>query len=180
MGGRRQHQHDLAWTGDTAGLSAMPAVEGSSSLLRTSLGQAINEGRLIPAGDHHVRLYEEGAGLPVVVIIAGAGDCADSWVPIRHRLAAVHRVVSYDRAAIGGSDQAAPATAERYLAELDAVIWVSWQREIATLSAKGSFSFTGTKSHNIHLRHAGAVTAAVGEIASPAGSNRPRQETPRY
>ena len=31
----------------------------------------------IPAGDHHVRLYEEGAGSPVVVIIAGAGDCAD-------------------------------------------------------------------------------------------------------
>jgi hypothetical protein len=58
--------------------------------------------------------------------------------------------------------------------------WVSWQREIATLSAKGSFSFTGTKSHNIHLRHAAAVTAAVGEIASPAGTNRPRQETPRY
>jgi pimeloyl-ACP methyl ester carboxylesterase len=90
-------------------------------LLRASLGQAVNEGRLIPAGDHYVRFYEEGAGSPVVVIIAGAGDCADSWVPIRHRLAAAHRVVSYDRAAIGGSDQAAPATAERYLAEPDAV-----------------------------------------------------------
>ena len=49
--------------------------------------------------------------------------------------------------------------------------WVSWQREIATLSAKGSFTFTGTKSHNIHLRHAAAVTAAVGEIASPAATN---------
>jgi hypothetical protein len=34
--------------------------------------------------------------------------------------------------------------------------WVRWQREIATLSAKGSFTFTGTKSHNIHLRHWGA------------------------
>lgn len=49
--------------------------------------------------------------------------------------------------------------------------WVSWQREIATRSAKGSFTLTGTKSHNIHLRHAAAVTAAVGEIASPAGTN---------
>ena len=77
-------------------------------MLRDNLGQAVNEGRLIPAGDHHVRLYEEGAGPPVVVIIAGAGDCADSWVPIRHRLAADHRVVSYDRAAIGGSDRGRP------------------------------------------------------------------------
>ena len=53
--------------------------------------------------------------------------------------------------------------------------WVSWQHEIATLSAKGSFTFTGTRSHNIHLRHpaavTAAVTAAVGEIASPAGTN---------
>jgi pimeloyl-ACP methyl ester carboxylesterase len=294
-------------------------------LLRDNLGQAANEGRLIPAGDHHVRVYEEGAGPPVVVIIAGAGDCAASWVPIRHHLAADHRVISYDRGAIGGSDEAAPATVDRYLAELDAVVntaspgdpvilaghslggliarlyqharpgrvsglvlldstpeavgddrgvqagfvasglaarllqlltplgftqlllrwqkmplypeqshyqaavspaeydrwmtmvcqsfgrgagpelrsviptaaqaerllaghaipvplaviassafgdkWVSWQREIATLSAKGSFTFTGTKSHNIHLRHAAAVIAAVGEIASPAGTN---------
>jgi pimeloyl-ACP methyl ester carboxylesterase len=303
----------------------MPAVEGSSSVLRASLGQAVNAGRLIPAADHHVRLYEEGAGSPVVVIIAGAGDCADSWLPIRHHLAAANRVVSYDRAAIGGSDQAAPATAERYLAELDAVLdaaspqdpvvlaghslggliarlyqharpgrvrglvlldstpeavaddrgvqagfvasglaarllklltplgftrlllrwqkmplypeqsryraavspaeydrwmtmvcasfargagaelrsviptaahakklltghtipvpvaviassafggkWVGWQHEIAALSATGSFTFTGTRSHNIHLRHLAAVTAAVGEIASPAGTN---------
>ena len=49
--------------------------------------------------------------------------------------------------------------------------WVSWQHEIASLSAKGTFSFTGTKAHNIHLRHAATVTAAVGETASPAGTN---------
>ena len=53
-------------------------------------------------------MEKEGAGSPVVVIITGPGDCADSWMPTRHRLVAVNRVVSYDRAAIGGSDQAAP------------------------------------------------------------------------
>ena len=42
-----------------------------------------------------------------------------------------------------------------------------------------AFTFTGTRPHNIYLRHAAAVTAALGEIASPAGTNRPRQETPR-
>ncbi|HEU5392646.1 MAG TPA: hypothetical protein VFV73_42825 [Streptosporangiaceae bacterium] len=42
-----------------------------------------------------------------------------------------------------------------------------------------AFTFTGTRSHNNHLRHAAAVTAALGEIAGPAGTNRPRQETPR-
>ena len=43
--------------------------------------------------------------------------------------------------------------------------WVSWQREIAILSAQGSFTSTGTKSHNIHMRHAGTVTALIGELA---------------
>jgi pimeloyl-ACP methyl ester carboxylesterase len=75
-------------------------------LHRDSLGQDVNKGRLIPVGDHHIRLLKEGAESPVVVIIAGAGDCADPWLPIRHRLAAAPRVVSYDRAAIGDSDEA--------------------------------------------------------------------------
>ena len=48
--------------------------------------------------------------------------------------------------------------------------WVRWQREIATLSATGSFTFTGTRSHNIHLRHAASVTAALCEIANPAST----------
>ncbi len=159
-----------------------------------------------------------------MVIITGAGHCADSWVPIRRRLSVSHRVAGYDRAGIGGSDETAPATAVRYLAEPDAVVdavsplrgvgyrraaaqaahpggvhsvpalgaedaavsgavplqggrvapairpvddhgvLLAGQREIATLSARVSFTFTGTRSHNIHLRHAGTVIAAVGEI----------------
>jgi hypothetical protein len=122
----------------------------------------------IPAGDHHVRLYEEGAGSPVVVIIAGrAGAELRSVIPTAaqaKRLLAGH-TIPVPLAVIASS-----AFGDK---------WVSWQREIATLSATGSFTFTGTRSHNIHLRQAAAVTAAVGEIASPAGTNRPRQETPR-
>lgn len=103
-------------------------------MLRDSLGRDVNEGRLIPAGNHHVRLYEEGAGSPVVVIIAGAGDCADSRLPIRHHLAAANRVASYDRAAIGGSDEAAPAIVDRYLAELDAVLDAASPRDPVVLA----------------------------------------------
>ena len=116
MGGRGQHQHDLAQAGLPAGVTAMPGGIGAVPNHRPD--QAIDEGRLICAGDHHVRIYEEGAGPQVVVIIAGAGDCADSWIPVRHHLAAARRVVSYDRAAIGGSDEAAP--------ERRSATWPSW------------------------------------------------------
>jgi hypothetical protein len=44
--------------------------------------------------------------------------------------------------------------------------WVSWQRQIATLSAQSSFTFTGTRAHNIHLRHPDIVTSATSEMAS--------------
>lgn len=84
--------------------------------------QAANAGRLIAAAGREVGIYEEGAGPPVVVIVAGAGDCADSWLPVRHQLAASRQVASYDRAGIGASDNSAPATVDRYLTELGAVI----------------------------------------------------------
>jgi pimeloyl-ACP methyl ester carboxylesterase len=87
-----------------------------------NVSQFPHDGRLITAGGRRIRLYEEGSGSPAIVIVAGAGDCADSWVPIRHQLAAAYRVLSYDRAGIGGSQEDAPATVDRYLAELDAVV----------------------------------------------------------
>jgi pimeloyl-ACP methyl ester carboxylesterase len=83
---------------------------------------AVDPGRLIAIASRHLRLYEEGPESSVVVIISGAGDCADSWVPIRHQLAASRRVPSYDRAGLGGSEAGAPVNIERYLAELEAVV----------------------------------------------------------
>ena len=87
-----------------------------------NLSQVANEGRLITAGDRRIRLYEQDGGPTAAVIAAGAGDCADSWVPIRHHLTSTYRVASYDRAAIGGSEQAAPATIDHYLTKLGAVV----------------------------------------------------------
>ena len=48
--------------------------------------------------------------------------------------------------------------------------WVTWQREITKLSPDSSFTFTGTKSHNIHLRHPELVTAAVTKVAPQGGA----------
>lgn len=45
--------------------------------------------------------------------------------------------------------------------------WVSWQRDLAKLSSDGSFTFTGTKSHNIHLRHPDIVTSTITKIGNP-------------
>jgi uncharacterized protein len=104
-------------------------------------GQAANEGRLIPAGDHHVRLYEEGAGSSAVVIIAGAGDWADSWVPIRHRLAAAHCIISYDRAAIG-------AVVDTSVGPREQRLWPEHAAFMDTLFERGSIVLAGPLADN--------------------------------
>lgn len=49
---------------------------------------------------------------------------------------------------------------------------MTWQRGLTTLSPGGSFTFTGTKSHNVHLRHPDLVTATVTTIGKLAGPTR--------
>jgi hypothetical protein len=44
--------------------------------------------------------------------------------------------------------------------------WVSWQRDLAKLSPDSSFTFTGTKSHIIHLRHPDIVTNTITKIGN--------------
>lgn len=94
-------------------------------MFRDNLDQVANEGRLITVRDRRIRLYEEGTGPTAVVIVTGAGDCADSWLPIRHHLARSYRIISYDRAAIGGAQDVAPATVDRYLTEPRARRWLA-------------------------------------------------------
>lgn len=48
-------------------------------------------GRLIDAGGYQVRIYEAGESGPSVVLVAGAGDCAASWVPVADKIAAFAR-----------------------------------------------------------------------------------------
>lgn len=69
-----------------------------------------------------MRVYEQGGGALTVVVAHGAGDCASSWAPVVQRITGFARVVTYDRAGLGGSQVGPPATLGRYLAELRAVI----------------------------------------------------------
>jgi pimeloyl-ACP methyl ester carboxylesterase len=57
-----------------------------------------------------------------LVIVPGAGDCAASWIPVATQVASFARVISYDRAGLGGSEDGPPATLDRYLTELHSVI----------------------------------------------------------
>jgi pimeloyl-ACP methyl ester carboxylesterase len=60
-----------------------------------------------------------------VVVVPGAGDCAASWIPVAGQVASFTRVISYDRAGMGGSDDAPGtpmAALDGYLTELDSVI----------------------------------------------------------
>jgi pimeloyl-ACP methyl ester carboxylesterase len=84
--------------------------------------QLPERGRLMDVSGYRVRIYTTGASGPCVVVVPGAGDCAASWIPVAARTARFARVISYDRAGLGGSDDGPPATLDRYLAELGAVI----------------------------------------------------------
>src|SRR5690349_19098439 len=84
--------------------------------------QLPERGRLIDADGYEVRVYEAGSSGPCVVIVPGAGDCAASWIPVANQLASFARVISYDRAGLGGSENGPPATLDRYLTELHSVI----------------------------------------------------------
>lgn len=79
-------------------------------------------GRLIDAGGYGLRIYQTGTSGPSVVLVPGAGDCAASWIPVTAKIAAFARVVSYDRAGLGGSENGPPPALDRYAAELGRVI----------------------------------------------------------
>jgi pimeloyl-ACP methyl ester carboxylesterase len=61
-------------------------------------------GRLVDVGGHRLHVRDEGEGSPVVVLESGLTATSACWGWVRPTLAAVTRVVSYDRAGIGWSD----------------------------------------------------------------------------
>jgi pimeloyl-ACP methyl ester carboxylesterase len=75
-------------------------------------------GRLVDLGTHRVRAYEAGEGRPTVALLHGAGDCAASWLLVQREVADFARVVSYDRAGVGGSEPGPPITLDHSIDEL--------------------------------------------------------------
>jgi pimeloyl-ACP methyl ester carboxylesterase len=75
-------------------------------------------GRLVGVGTHRVRVYEAGESSPTVVLLHGAGDCAASWLLVQREVPRFARVVSYDRAGVGGSELGPPVTLDGSIHEL--------------------------------------------------------------
>src|SRR4051794_26135144 len=82
--------------------------------------------RQVDAGGHRVAVTVRGVrptpGTPAVVVVAGAGDCQASWSAVVARLCDHTQVLTYDRAGLGRSEAGPAPAAERYVAELQAVL----------------------------------------------------------
>lgn len=78
-------------------------------------------GKLIDLGSHRLHMLEagSGSGAPTVVLEAGLMSTVLSWGDLQKKLAQTYRVVSYDKAGLGWSEQGPmPRTAERIVEEL--------------------------------------------------------------
>jgi pimeloyl-ACP methyl ester carboxylesterase len=121
-------------------------------------------GELVDVGGYRVRRYEAGSGYPTVVLVPGAGDCADSWLPVRDRVASFARVLSYDRPGLGGSPDGPPPDIERYLAELRQLLHTGADAGPYVLAGH---SLGGLIAHLYSQRHPGDVAALVLVDATP-------------
>lgn len=66
-----------------------------------------------------LRMRVQGSGSPAVIFESGLGDSSESWDPVISRVAALTRVVAYDRAGLGESPPAsAPRSARQIAHEL--------------------------------------------------------------
>lgn len=83
-------------------------------------------GREVRVAGRRVWVHESGpthTGRPPVVLLTGAGDQAASWVLVRRQLSESFRVIGYDRAGMGGTDdRPGPRTIRGYVDELIGVL----------------------------------------------------------
>ncbi|HWY07880.1 MAG TPA: alpha/beta hydrolase [Candidatus Acidoferrales bacterium] len=80
-------------------------------------------GRLVDLGSHRLHLLESGHGSPTILLEAGLMSTVLSWSDLQRELSRSFRVVSYDRAGLGWSDQGPmPRTADRIVDELHTML----------------------------------------------------------
>src|SRR5215213_10666971 len=63
-------------------------------------------GKRVDIGGRDLFISCTGSGSPTVVLKAGSGNTADTWVNVQPEVARFTRVCSYDRAGLGQSDPA--------------------------------------------------------------------------
>lgn len=80
-------------------------------------------GKFVDLGTHRLHIRETGNGSPTVVLEAGLMSTVLSWVELQSELARTYRVVSYDKAGLGWSEEGPmPRTADRIVDELHSLL----------------------------------------------------------
>ncbi|WP_291990500.1 alpha/beta hydrolase [Luteitalea sp.] len=71
----------------------------------------------VPVAGHRMRLIVSGQRTPTLVLEAGSGGTSRTWRTLQPSLAALGRVVAYDRAGLGGSEPSPRPRTARVIAE---------------------------------------------------------------
>ena len=80
-------------------------------------------GELVDIGGYRIHLYNTGTGGPTVILDAGLGGISSSWGLVQPEISKFTRVVSYDRAGTGWSDESPyPRTSEQMVQELHTLL----------------------------------------------------------
>jgi pimeloyl-ACP methyl ester carboxylesterase len=118
---------------------------------------------LLERNGRQVRWFSLGNGPATVVLEPGAGDPSTTWFPVVLRLATVARVVMYDRAGFGGSDEAGRLSLELTLGDLKAVVADVARSDLCVLVGH---SWGGLLVQMLALAEPGLVSALV--LVDPA------------
>jgi pimeloyl-ACP methyl ester carboxylesterase len=104
---------------------AWPGLAATLSLLTIVAARMVSDhtpGR-VDAGDCRLRLLQMGRGSPTIVLESDIRGVIETWWPVQRELARNCRVVSYDRAARGGSVPSTPSsTAGQAVEQLHAAL----------------------------------------------------------
>lgn len=106
------------------GFGSTQAQTPAPSAVDPALDAYIKPGRLAKLPDgRRIHLYCQGKGSPTVILTAGLGGWATSWVKVHSAIAARTRTCAWDRAGFGHSDPSPlPQTAANTTADLEGAL----------------------------------------------------------
>jgi pimeloyl-ACP methyl ester carboxylesterase len=119
----------------------------------------------VDIGGYRLNLRCAGAGSPVVILDAGAGDTLETWDWVFPDVRKFTRVCAYDRAGLGKSDAGpAPRTSEEIVEELQALLT---RAHVMGPYLLVGHSFGGLNMRLFAARHPDGVTGLVLVDATP-------------